>query len=388
MSTSERDSAGTSAVTRADVLVAFAAFAISASTAALGATRTGEAPFTAAAAVVLAAESAALVMRRRHPLITWLAVGTIAAIYGIVDWADPIIPLPAIVALASVFEWCRRRTAVIVLTITAVVAVIATAMPSDSDALDWGVVVLTLVVSPVIGDLLRARREELDAMAARHAALEAAQAEAVEAARVAERQRIARELHDVVTHNVTMLVVQAEAGASTPTMTDDDRIAAFDALADGGRAALVELRQLLGVLRDPGDATPSAPASGIAQVDELIGRARRAGLDVEYQGPESVAELPAAVDLAAYRVVQEGLTNVVRHAAARRAVVSVVVEPDTVVITVDDDGVGNGSDHRIDGIGLAGLRERIRLLGGSVDAAPRPFGGFRLSTRIPLGSAS
>jgi signal transduction histidine kinase len=327
-------------------------------------------------------------MRRRHPLITWLAVGTIAAIYGIVDWADPIIPLPAIVALASVFEWCGRRTAVIVLTITAVVAVIATAMPSDSDALDWGVVVLTLVVSPVIGDLLRARREELDAMAARHAALEAAQAEAVEAARVAERQRIARELHDVVTHNVTMLVVQAEAGASTPTMTDDDRIAAFDALADGGRAALVELRQLLGVLRDPGDATPSAPASGIAQVDELIGRARRAGLDVEYQGPESVAELPAAVDLAAYRVVQEGLTNVVRHAAARRAVVSVVVEPDTVVITVDDDGVGNGSDHRIDGIGLAGLRERIRLLGGSVDAAPRPFGGFRLSTRIPLGSAS
>ena len=370
-------------ITRADVLVAVAAFVITASTAALGATRSGEAPFTAAAALVLAAESLLLVARRRHPLMTWTAVGTIAAIYGIVDWADPIIPLPVIVALASVFEWCGRRTAMLVLAITAVIAVLATALPSDSDALDWGVVVLTLVVSPVIGDLLRTRRDELDAMAARNAALAAAQVHAVESARLAERRRIARELHDVVTHNVTMLVVQAEAGASTAGMDDGERIAAFDALADAGRAALVELRQLLGVLRDPAEGTPSAPVAGIAQVDELIGRARRAGLDVEYCAPESAADLPAAVDLAAYRVVQEGLTNVVRHASARRAVVSVVVDPETVVITVDDDGLGGAG---VDGIGLAGLRERIRLLGGSVEAAPRPLGGFRLSTRIPLGT--
>ena len=173
-----------------------------------------------------------------------------------------------------------------------------------------------LVISPAIGELLRARHDEVAALESRNAALRAEQAQAVDAARLLERQRIARELHDVVTHNVTMLVVQAEAAASVPSMSDAERVGALDGLASGGRAALAELRQLLGVLRDTDDGTPSAPVPGIAQAGDLVERARHAGLDVEFHGPDNAAAFPAAVDLAGYRVIQEGLTNVIRHASA------------------------------------------------------------------------
>jgi len=258
-------------------------------------------------------------------------------------------------------------------------------LTDDPDALDWGVIVLMLVVSPTVGELLRARHDQLAELEQRNVALRAEQAQAVEAARLLERQRIARELHDVVTHNVTMLVVQAEAAASVATMSDLDRVDAFDGLAAGGRAALSELRQLLGVLRETDEAVPSTPVPGIAQAGELVERARRAGLAVEFRGGDAAEPLPAAVDLAGYRVIQEGLTNVIRHASARHASVAVDVDGSELVITVDDDGVGGQAP---DGVGLTGIRERMRLLGGAVDTGRGPLGGFRLSARIPIGSGA
>ena len=370
----------TDGISRADLAVAAAAFVTAATTAGLAAMRDGEDPFTLAAAATLAAQSVPLLWRRQHPVLVWSAVGLFAALYGIADWADPILPIPAFVALIAVFEWCQRRTALAILAATSLVAFVATALPEDSDALDWGLVVLLLVVSPVIGELLHARRDELAAWESRNAALRAEQAHAVEAARLVERQRIARELHDVVTHNVTMLVVQAEAAASVPSMSDAERVAALDRLASGGRAALSELRQLLGVLRDSDDGTPSAPVPGIAQAGELVDRACRAGLAVEFHASQPADPIPAGVDLAGYRVIQEGLTNVIRHASAKRATVAVDFDVDELVITVDDDGVGGAG---IDGVGLTGIRERVRLLGGVVDAGRGPLGGFRLLARIP-----
>ena len=365
-----------------DVIVASAAFVVAASTAALTAAQYGEDPFTIAAAATLAAQSLPLLVRRRHPVAVWFAVGAMLAVYGLANWSDPVLPVPAMVALASLFEWGRRRTAIVLLVLTSIGAVVVTAQIDDSDALDWGVIVLMLVISPIVGELLRTRRDELAALESRNAALRSEQAQAVEAARLLERQRIARELHDVVTHNVTMLVVQAEAAASVPSMSDAERVAALDGVAAGGRSALAELRQLLGVLRDTDDGMPSAPVPGIAQAGELVDRARRAGLAVEFRGSEPADPLPAAVDLAGYRVIQEGLTNVIRHASATHASVAVDFKPDEVVITVDDDGTGgNGTD----GVGLTGIRERVRLLGGAVDAGPGPLGGFRLLARIPIG---
>jgi signal transduction histidine kinase len=366
-----------------DVIVAVAAFVVAASTAALTATQHGEDPFTALAALTLAGQSLPLLVRRRHPVAVWFAVGAMAAVYGLADWADPVLPVPAMVALAALFEWGRRRTAIALLVLTSLIAVVVTAQIDDSDALDWGVIVLMLVISPIVGELLRTRRDELAALETRNAELRVQQEQAVEAARLLERQRIARELHDVVTHNVTMLVVQAEAAASVPAMSDRERVAALDGLAAGGRAALAELRQLLGVLRESDDGTPSAPLPGMAQAGELVERARRAGLAIEFHQPDLADPLPAAIDLAGYRVIQEGLTNVIRHASATHATVAVNFGRDELVITVDDDGVGgNGTD----GTGLTGIRERVRLLGGAVDAGRGPLGGFRLSARIPIGA--
>ncbi len=373
-------------VTRSDWLVAIAAFAVSASTAAL-AERTGEAAFTLVAALVLAAQAAPLVVRRRYPVVSAATVGVFSMIYGLVDWADPLIPITAVVSLAAVFEYCERRTALIVLGVAGVSAVAATGLAGDSDALDWGVVVLTLVLSPVIGELMRGRRRHILELEARNEQLETERQRAVEEARIAERQRIARELHDVVTHNVTMLVVRAEAAASTTPMSEVDRVAAFDALADGGRSALGELRQLLGVLRDPAERAPAAPTAGIALVDEVVTGARVAGITVDYAAPESLPPLPGAVDLAAYRVVQEGLTNVVRHARARHAWVTIELGDEALEVAVEDDGVGVPG-ATADGVGLTGLRERIRLLGGSLDAGARHAGGFRLLARIPTGAVS
>ena len=168
-------------------------------------------------------------------------------------------------------------------------------------------------------------------------------------------------------------------------MSELDRVAAFDALADGGRSALGELRQLLGVLRDPAERAPAAPTAGIALVDEVVTSARVAGLTVDYAAPESLPPLPGAVDLAAYRVVQEGLTNVVRHARAQHAWVTIELGDEALEVSVEDDGVGVPG-ATADGVGLTGLRERIRLLGGSVDAGARHAGGFRLLARIPTGA--
>jgi len=373
------------AIERSDVWIALAAFLIAAFTAALNATRDGEDPFTFLALATLVAQSVPLLWRRRHPVLVWVAVGFFAAMYGIAHWSDPILPIPAFVALSAVFEWCGRRVAIGILVLTSVVAVMATALTDDPDALDWGVIVLMLVVSPTVGELLRARHDQLAELERRNVALRAEQAQAVEAARLLERQRIARELHDVVTHNVTMLVVQAEAAASAATMSDVDRVDAFDGLAAGGRAALSELRQLLGVLRETDEAVPSTPVPGIAQAGELVERARRAGLAVEFRGGDAAEPLPAAVDLAGYRVIQEGLTNVIRHASARHASVAVDVDGSELVITVDDDGVGGQAP---DGVGLTGIRERMRLLGGAVDTGRGPLGGFRLLARIPIGSGA
>jgi signal transduction histidine kinase len=373
-----------SGVTRADVLVAIAAFAVAASTAALG-SRVDQEPFTWTAALTLAAQSAPLAWRRQYPIVSAAVVGVFAVCYGIVDWADPLVPVPAIVSLAAVFEYAERRAALIVLGVAGVASIAATGLAGDSDPLDWGVVVLTLVLSPVIGELMRERRQEVRQLEARNERLELERQRAVEDARLAERQRIARELHDVVTHNVTMLVVRAEAAASTTPMSEAERVAAFDALADGGRDALGELRQLLGVLRDPNERAPAVPSAGIARVDELVAGARAAGLDVGYESPGGLPELAGAVDLAAYRVVQEGLTNVVRHAAARRADVTIALADDALVVDIEDDGVGVHGEA-VDGVGLAGLRERIRLLGGTLDAGAAGTGGFRLRARIPCGA--
>jgi signal transduction histidine kinase len=204
----------------------------------------------------------------------------------------------------------------------------------------------------------------------------------------AERARIAGELHDVVTHNVSVMVVQAGAARSVLSSSPEQAREALLAVEASGRTAMSELRHLLGLLAPAGrDEDMLVPQPGAARVPALVERVRAAGLSVELS-VTGARDLPPGVDLAAYRVVQEALTNVIKHAGTARAAVVLEYRPDDLVITVTDDGrpvTGSGGPG---GRGLIGLRERIGLYGGELDAGPRPGGGWRVRARIPVeGSA-
>jgi signal transduction histidine kinase len=200
---------------------------------------------------------------------------------------------------------------------------------------------------------------------------------------LAERARIARELHDVVTHNVSVMVVQAAAGHDVFDSHPEKARQALGAVEETGRRALAELRKLLDVTHD-GDGT--TPQPGLARVEELAARVRKAGLDVELTVEGTPRDVPEAVDLSAYRIVQEALTNTLKHARASRADITVRYEEDAIEVEVTDDGVGLAGPAG-DGRGLIGMRERVSLFGGELLAGAASAGGFLVRARMPLESA-
>jgi signal transduction histidine kinase len=224
----------------------------------------------------------------------------------------------------------------------------------------------------IVGFALGRKFEEADK--ARHRA---------QAAVAEERARIARELHDVVGHSVSVMTVQA-SGVRRLLRPDQDREReALLVVERTGREALAEMRRMVGVLRRPEEAPALAPQPSLEHLDRLVEQAREAGLPVELRVEGEAVELAAGVDLTAYRLVQEGLTNALKHAHATRAEVLVNYGPGTIEVTVSDDGrgVGNGDGG---GHGLVGMRERVSVYGGELDAGPRPGGGYRLRARLPL----
>jgi signal transduction histidine kinase len=215
-----------------------------------------------------------------------------------------------------------------------------------------------------------------------------AEREREERARVAvaeERARIARELHDVVGHSVSVMTVQA-SGVRRLLRPDQDREReALLVVERTGREALAEMRRMVGVLRRPEEAPALAPQPSLDHLSRLVEQAREAGLPVELRIEGEATQLPAGVDLTAYRLVQEGLTNVVKHAQATRAEVLVNYGDSYLEVTVKDDGkgVGNGDGG---GQGLVGMRERVSVYGGELDAGPQAGGGYRLRAKLPLTS--
>jgi signal transduction histidine kinase len=198
-----------------------------------------------------------------------------------------------------------------------------------------------------------------------------------------EQARIARELHDVIAHSVSMIVVQAAAADDVFDERPDQAREALRSIERAGRDAMLELRRLLSAVR-PGIAIDStAPQPGLDQVDELAESLRAGGLDVAVRREGEPVPLPAGLDLSAYRIVQEALTNTLRHAQATRADVTLSYDDDALTVDVRDDGraaAGNG----IGGHGLVGMRERATLLGGTLEAGPQAGGGYRVHARLPL----
>jgi signal transduction histidine kinase len=195
-----------------------------------------------------------------------------------------------------------------------------------------------------------------------------------------EQARIARELHDVIAHSVSVIVVQAAAADDVFEERPDQARAALRSIEHAGRDALGELRRLLSAVQA---ADPSGPQPGLERLDELAEPLRAGGLDVVVRREGTPAPLPAGVDLSAYRIVQEALTNTLRHARATSAEVTVRFAEDAVEVDVRDDGRADG-DGQGGGRGLVGMRERAALLGGTLEAGPQPGGGYRVRARLPL----
>ncbi len=203
---------------------------------------------------------------------------------------------------------------------------------------------------------------------------------------MAERNRIARELHDVLAHNLSVMVVQAAGARQVLEKSPERAVEAAALIERTGREALAEIRHLFGPVRR-GGADLLTGAQSIARVEELAQRARAAGLRVELRVTGDPVELPGGIDLAAYRIVQEALTNTLKHSPGARARVSVAYEPNEVVLSVEDDGEGPREDFELGdaggGHGLVGMRERVAVYGGVVQTGPEPDGGFAVRARLP-----
>ena len=248
----------------------------------------------------------------------------------------------------------------------------------------------------LLGDSVRWRRGYYEALEEKAARLERERDAQAQVAAAAERARIAREIHDVVAHNVSVMVVQADGAAFALDASPQRAADALAAISATGRRALAEMRSLLGVLRDPAGpdgvlaAGPElAPQPGIDELSELLGQARAAGLPVSLTVSGVPRPVPQGEALAVYRVVQESLTNVRKHAGpGATAAVSLGYAGEGLVIRVTDDGRGpavpDGTGPDGDGHGLTGMRERIELYGGSVRIGPRPGGGYEVVARLPL----
>jgi signal transduction histidine kinase len=235
-----------------------------------------------------------------------------------------------------------------------------------------------------LGNGARRRQEAVAAARQRAAELEEAREELARRAVTEERLRIARELHDVVAHSMSIIAVQSGVGVHVLDSQPEEARKALAAVEATSRQALVEMRRLLGVLRQEAEPRGSlAPAPGLAEVEALAAEVARAGVRVEVHIEGTPCELPAGLDLSAYRIVQEALTNVVRHAGPATARVAVRYSPGQVALEVVDDGRGPGAEDR-GGHGLAGMRERAALYGGTLEAGPVPGGGFRVAATLPV----
>jgi signal transduction histidine kinase len=329
-----------------------------------------------------------LFLRRRWPFGGPAAYWVLAAALSFVDGAlIPFVSSLVVVGMATAFLLGNlrigARAVAGLVVVTVCIEVVLVNMPGSPPASLYVFIPLRFVVSWIAGYILRERADRAEAAELR---ADYAEREREAAARVAvaeERARIARELHDIVAHAVSVMVLQVGAVRhKLPDEMRDDR-EALVGVERAGRTALVEMRRLLGAMRRSGDSVELEPQPGLDRIESLVQDVTRAGLPVGLNLDGDVTPLPRAIDLSAYRIIQEGLTNSLKHARASRADVTVCYRPDQVEITVADDGVG-ATTIDSSGHGLVGIRERVKIYGGEMSADAAPGGGFVLSARLPL----
>jgi signal transduction histidine kinase len=343
----------------------------------------------AQAAIAGAIAAAALLFRRRYPLaVLWVVLGLTLAVTS----DEPRVTFyAAVIAAYSAAAYSQNRVPAM-----ATIGLMAVALTADTDSaipvVPTQYIPLLVLVPIVVGaDGMRRWKVRVDESRMKMDEMERAQAEALRRATEQERARIARELHDVVTHNVSVMVIQAGAARKVLATAPDQANDALLAVEAGGRAALAELRQVMGLLNKDGDSPePDEPADltpqpGLDQLQSLVARCREAGLPVELSVVGEVRALPPGVELAAYRVVQEALTNTMKHASGATATVRVDYGDDRLrVEVVDTGGAQTDSGTAGNGRGLIGLRERLAVYGGTLHAGRQLTGGYRVTAAIPV----
>ena len=293
-----------------------------------------------------------------------------------------------VVGLASAFLLGNLRNplkagAGLIIVLVGIVIVVYN-IPGPLPVGDFVFIPLRFVVAWVAGYALRERAEQAEAAEERAAQAEREREAAARVAVAEERARIARELHDVVAHAVSVMVLQVGAVRhKLPDALAEDRDA-LRGVERAGRTALAEMRRLLAAMRRDGDEAELLPQPGLDGLDSLLDEIGRAGLPVELHVDGEPVPLPRGIDLSAYRIVQEGLTNALKHARASDADVTVRYRPDELEIEVRDNGQGGAKSDGL-GHGLVGVRERVKIYGGDMTAGTATGGGFVLSTRLPLG---
>lgn len=333
---------------------------------------------------------AALVFRRVRPVLSFAAVTT----FGLVQWVVGLelasVDFALLIGLYSLAaygpRWASR--AGLVTGLVAVVLAVTRFYAYDADTMTGTGAMLGAVVVATwaVGDVRRTRHDYERALLGRAEQAERERDQQAALAAVEERGRIAREMHDVVAHSLSVIVVQADGGRYAADEHPAQAVTVLETIADTGRQALVEMRRVLGVLRDDdGDDAGRAPQPGVGAIPDLIRGVRESWGDrVRFEVDGEPRSLDDGPSLAVYRVVQEALTNVIKHAGPHATVdVTLTYGDDALGARIEDDGRGAATLDDGAGGGLIGMRERVAAYGGTCTAGPRPGGGWRVETRMP-----
>jgi signal transduction histidine kinase len=335
--------------------------------------------------VFAAAMAIGVTVRRRWPRGSFALVAATGFAQYLADVPFKVFDVAIIIGLYTIAAHRGRRDAAVAFVVAEIGAVLA-AFRWAGDP--WAAIIAPTVAAAaavVLGESMRVRRAYLAQLEQRAARLERERDQQAEIAAAAERSRIARELHDVVAHSLTVMVAQADGAGYALDRDPQQARHAMATVAETGREALTEMRRLLGVLRSPESPDGTTPQPGLQEVDDLIDRVRDAGLSIRVTRRGEPRTLPAGMGLAAYRIVQEALTNTLKHAGpTAHADVTITYADHCFEVLVDDDGRATQAAPARPGQGLTGMRERAAMYGGTVMTRVKPDGGYRVVASLPI----
>lgn len=340
--------------------------------------------------LLLSVSAAVLSVRRRWPLPVLATTFAATFVYALLDYPGGPIWIGLIVGFITALATGYRLFAYLSLAVGYLsflwLAPLANGRPTPSALAAVGIAAWMLFL-PAVTELVRNRRAYAQASRQRNLEQQRSAHEAARRQASDERLGIARELHDVLAHSLSLINVQAGVALELMDRNPEQVRAALDAIKGTSKDALVDVQGVLAALRRPDESAPLTPAATLSDLDGLVRQARSTGLTVQLTVPDEPLELASAVGASAYRIVQEALTNVVRHADARLVSIRVGTDGGDLVVTVDDDGRGRseGASSARRGDGIPGMRERTAALGGHLTAGPRADGGFRVHARLPRG---